>query len=532
MNIHQSFHEAQSLIDEEITDLRARLSLLQNRRNGLAPVSKLPDEILVRIFLIFRDSTDLHPKKWQHITHICQYWRHVAVRSPSLWTQLHDFPPALAQLMLERSQNAPLHVRLTFRHSVTTLTAILHEIERIRTLNVDLGPSNFLDTIYDILAGLGRDWGVPALESLIIHLGRSLEPHPAFVRVVTDIFRPTRRLRRLSLINAPYDGGMFPLPSLTHLCLYGRSLDDVSGAQFVETLHHMQNLQALEISLEDTNIRQFPPTLRLRPIHFPRLRRLEITDGDEGYLEPFLPLVTHPQLHQLRVNPSYMVTNIVAFTKLILSPIGTANFGPLEFMRIQDQDVTLSTSPEADIHPPDESSSFINTWIPTDAHSDCGTPFEFIADIMSCLTPPDWPDRIRLRHICLDSSDAAIGDFTQLFGSLPHLGTIEIYDRFAPVLFKAMNVTSDVAVPTTPIPFPKLHTIIWHGHDHRQHDCDYIETGAPLLSSAIFSDLYSGLLSRRVHGVPITKLELGIHEQLEDIQDRQLKEIGLEVVIR
>ncbi|KAF5325443.1 hypothetical protein D9619_010040 [Psilocybe cf. subviscida] len=540
MATHNSCHEAQMLIDKKIADLTARtqdsIRLLKTRRNELASVCKLPDEILQCIFLILRDSTDLHPKNWHHVTDVCRHWRHVAIGSPSLWTRLRDFPPALTRLMLERSQNAPLDVRLTFRCSITTLAAILHEVERIRTLDFD-GMHNVLDTVYDILAGLGRDWEASLLQSLTIHTaGYNTVAAPASVKILADVFHPTRRLRRLSLINAYYDGSMFPLPSVTHLCLYGRPLGDVSGAQFTETLHQMQNLQALEISLKDTNIRQFLPTPRPRPIHFPCLRRLEISDGDQDLLEPFLSLVTHPRLHQLQIIPSSLVTNVVTFIKLILSSIGKANFGLLEFLTIKDQDVTLSTSPEVDIFYYDELSSFITTWISTSAHDDdCGTTFRLVADVMSCLSPVDLPDRIRLRYISMDSSDAPIAEFTRLFASLPHLETIKVYHKTALVLFKAMNITStsDSAIPTTPIPFPKLQTIIWHNHDHTEDDWhSHIETDTPLVSSTTFSDLYSGLLSRRAHGVPIIKLELGIDEVFDDIQSSLLKGIGIEVVIK
>lgn len=94
MAAHNSNHEAQQLLDEEIADLTARMQqairMLKARRNELAPVSKLPDEVLQHIFLIFRDSTDLDPKNWQQGTQICQYWRHVAVELPLLWTLLYD----------------------------------------------------------------------------------------------------------------------------------------------------------------------------------------------------------------------------------------------------------------------------------------------------------------------------------------------------------------------------------------------------------------------------------------------------------
>lgn len=63
--------------------------------------------------------------------------------------------------MLERSQSAPLEfglLTLKSEHSITTLTTVLPEIERIRTLNLRSMPFDILNTIHDIFAGLDHNW--------------------------------------------------------------------------------------------------------------------------------------------------------------------------------------------------------------------------------------------------------------------------------------------------------------------------------------------------------------------------------------
>lgn len=194
-----SFYAAQLSVDEGIANLSTHMEhsllLSKTRQNELAPVSKLPDEILQQIFLVLRDSSDLDFKKWYQVTHICRYWRNVTLGSPSLWTRLTTSPPALIQMMLERSQKAPLQVELrslTHKHSVTTLTTILHEIERVRILNFLMMPHDILDTVYEILADLGRDWEASSLEQLTIHIYYSPGPRPASIRVLTDVLRPTQ----------------------------------------------------------------------------------------------------------------------------------------------------------------------------------------------------------------------------------------------------------------------------------------------------------------------------------------------------
>ncbi|KAF5325128.1 hypothetical protein D9619_010039 [Psilocybe cf. subviscida] len=537
MATHNSYHDSQLLIDEKIADLTAptqqAIRLLKTHRNELAPVSKLPNEILQHIFLVWRDLAHFDPKDWYQVTHIYQHWRRVAIGSPLLWTRLYATPPGLTQLMLERSQSAPLEVELYMtsksKHAIRVMPIILRELKRIRTLTLYRMPVSILDTIYDILAGSDRDLEASLLESLCIHTDFKSGPRPTSVKVLTDVFRPSCHLRSLSLTNGYYNWDTLPLPSLTHLVLHAESLGEVSGEQFIETLRRMQNLEDLELRWETLNIRQFPPTPRSQPIHLPFLRRLDIWDGNEVHLQLFLSLVTHPKLHQLNVNPcSYTVINVVTFTKSVLSSIGRANLEPLEYLRIELGNIIISTPPKASIHvDDDESSAKISLYAEQDEKYIyySGTPFRSLVDFMPYLTSLDWMDRIPLRHLFLDSTDAPIGEFTRLFASLPHLETIEVHHELALVLFNALNIgsTPDDAISATPIPFPKLRTIIWHDHPYKDT--------APLLSSTTFSDLYSGLLSRHVRGVPIARLELGIREVFDDIQNSQLKEIGVEVVI-
>ncbi|KAF5325440.1 hypothetical protein D9619_010043 [Psilocybe cf. subviscida] len=534
MNNQISYHEAQLVVDREIANLPAHeqhsIQLLKTRRNELAPVSRLPDEILLYIFLVLRDLY-FHPEtKWQMVTHICRHWRHVAIGSPALWTRLDMPPPALIPLMLERSRSAPLDVHLQApdpTDSITTLTTILLEIKRIRTLRFSTVPDSFLDVAHDILAGLDQDWEASLLESLSIGIFSRGEPYTTPVKLAMDVFRPTHRLRKLRLSGGCYSWGMLPLPNLTHLELYGKCLGAVSGAQFMEALRPMQKLERLSMNWEQINIHQFPPTPHPQPIYLPCLQRLDISYVTEAHFESFLSLVIHPKLHYLDIDPSYPVIDTPTFTKSVLSSSQKANFGPLEFLKIEEYCITMSSSSRIDVSSHSDSSSLIRMFLlpPSDVGVEDDTPFEFVMDIMSCITSPDYLDELPLNHVYMISPYAPIGEFIRIFASLPHLETIEVHHDLALVLFEALDIAhaSFGTNPNTSIPFPKLRTIIWHGLYHART--------APSFSSAVFNVCYSGLVSRYTHGVPITGLELVGCEHLEETQASQLEEIGVKVVI-
>ncbi|KAF5325097.1 hypothetical protein D9619_010012 [Psilocybe cf. subviscida] len=534
MGTEDSYLEVQRTIDLELTNLSALTQettrQLNSRRNALAPAFKLPDDVLVDIFLSIRDSSDRRPKNWHQITQICGYWRSVAVMAPSLWTSFYDPPHALTPLMLERSQAAPLDVyfsNLKRKHSTTTLMSILHNIERIRTLAFGTMPSDFLDTIHNALANVGWNWKSSLLESLTVGIMYNPAPRSGSVRVAMEVFRPTCLLRKLYLTGGHYDWNMLPLPSLTHLDLYGESLSEVSGAQFIETLRHMQNLEVLGIEWESMNLRQYPPTPCPQPIHLPYLRKLEIVKGHQDHIESFLSLVTHPRLHQLSLGSSDPVNDIVTFIQSATSSVGKGQFRPLEFLRIEFEYVTMSAAPWLS----DSDESYIHIDAPIDEEefdpNDDGRGFEFIADILSCITPFDCPAKIPLRHIYLDSWDVPIDDFSHLFASLPHLESIEVHHNLALALFRILNIasTSENLTPDVPIPFPKLQKIVWNG-DHQY------SRSVPVLSATLYNELYNGLLFRHARGVPITRLELVGCERLVENQANQLEEIGVVIVVR
>ncbi|KAI0055293.1 hypothetical protein BV25DRAFT_1921941 [Artomyces pyxidatus] len=136
------------LLQEEIDAVTGVLSKLKAHRNTVyAPVSRLPPEVLVRIFSIcasgdipFRlkelplllkepsrrdrkrgvplPSPSLPPREqtgWINFTHVCHYWRSVALDSAALWATFDNRQLSHHWLreMLFRSSQAPLSMTLS-----------------------------------------------------------------------------------------------------------------------------------------------------------------------------------------------------------------------------------------------------------------------------------------------------------------------------------------------------------------------------------------------------------------------------------
>lgn len=212
------------------------ITLLKSRRNELSPAVNIPDEILLEIFLIMRDGACRStPHEWFPTIQICRHWRRVSVGSPSLWTYIHSSSPALVPLMLQRSKKAPLDVSF----SGTPIT-ILHEIERIRILDLT-APRGVLEASQAMLMHLGRE--ATLLEELTIRGDHN--DRPIFT---PDAFRPTRTLRKLSLMSVQYHWDSLRFPNLTHLTLNGREAPTaVSGNRFTDALRQMQRFVHLSI---------------------------------------------------------------------------------------------------------------------------------------------------------------------------------------------------------------------------------------------------------------------------------------------
>lgn len=90
--------------------------------NPLAPISRLPPELLGEIFMcnmaLHMADSSFHRPHWQRVSRVCHYWREVAIRCPHLWMHVNFVgnrpPPYHFPAILERSGQLDLFVQLNF----------------------------------------------------------------------------------------------------------------------------------------------------------------------------------------------------------------------------------------------------------------------------------------------------------------------------------------------------------------------------------------------------------------------------------
>lgn len=99
-----------SSVDDERRRLDAAILLLVSQRNILAPISRLPPEILCYIF-----SWVQIPYRLENtllITSVCRHWRHVALADPTLWSVVELNQLDMALDFLERSRGSKIETSL------------------------------------------------------------------------------------------------------------------------------------------------------------------------------------------------------------------------------------------------------------------------------------------------------------------------------------------------------------------------------------------------------------------------------------
>ncbi|KAJ7260317.1 hypothetical protein B0H12DRAFT_1322295 [Mycena haematopus] len=205
--------EARKAIDEEMAWHYAQIALLKAKRNAMAPISTLPNELMTRIFTIFAvDSDALFNLKWTKIIYVCRHWHALAQAAYPLWSFIDlstgaNFDRFYEQIM--RSGTAPLSLKMTLYDGGYSGVILSHS-ERICEL-VLKGVSKH---VYEVITKLS-DHKFPILSFLSLDPSYQQDELPVdFAQALPDVLFDGRlpSLRNLTLKSIA-----FPPPFLSDL---------------------------------------------------------------------------------------------------------------------------------------------------------------------------------------------------------------------------------------------------------------------------------------------------------------------------
>ena len=294
---------------------------LKGRINAIAPISKLPPELLSAIFTevainhytcrtprLYHSAAGL-PYKWITLTHVCHAWRAIALDTPRLWSRIVLTRPDVTREVLARSKKAPLWVSANMSYmngpQWDILDTIMQESSRLKELSI-AGPARVLENLYPKWTGYAN-----ILESLTLSDNNVFDPvaisifpqHPS-VPVLFQGSTPNLRHLDVHHVAVGWDNPLFcsTLTSLTVVSRYDNTHKLGNFGQLLLALENMSALETLELNEAVPRLGEAPANVftPLRRITLANLRKLHLI-SDAVNCANFLNFVTLPPTTRLLV---------------------------------------------------------------------------------------------------------------------------------------------------------------------------------------------------------------------------------------
>ncbi|TFK67027.1 hypothetical protein BDN72DRAFT_899311, partial [Pluteus cervinus] len=284
----------QKRILKRIRKLHRRIHRLKTWHNELAPINRLPPELLIRIFFGLQSNFLIESAEkyyaWIVVTHVSRSWRALALETKQLWSGIsqtmegHELQSILpwGAMSVERSIPSKLDVAVTIgpRRALARIPAVFDQIHRIRTLQIKISGTSCernwrLRQIIDWL----RKTEAPVLEEFILEGSNIFEgqgSHTPADHSINTLFHSTAPRLRYFRINAfDLTLGTMNFQGITvlilrhapgyHGLLSFRALFDFLSITRLNTLELQNALVDGDVHNEDDD-----PT----PIHLPSLSTL------------------------------------------------------------------------------------------------------------------------------------------------------------------------------------------------------------------------------------------------------------------
>ncbi|KDQ49229.1 hypothetical protein JAAARDRAFT_43019 [Jaapia argillacea MUCL 33604] len=296
IHVPSAIVESQGEVDTlevQIRQLRAQLQILEERRDVAqgrclnlkslsAPIRRLPSDILLEIFshtLWYGSADPIYDPFPLLLTHVCSYWRHLALSTPTLWSSIRARPTdgqleyyrALWNHFLLHSGTAPLSLFLDLSYVEWEQDELLDQfVEHSRRWKA-VGFT--MDSIQP-LRRLEED-DMNQLQSLALAALDTVSS--IFLHDIT-CFRSAHALVDVSL-GGYWDPSLVALPwgQLTTLS-FGSSITPASLNLdiYLSVLRHCTQLARLEFNFGDCDVDERRPSRLPGYITLPKLRSLSV----------------------------------------------------------------------------------------------------------------------------------------------------------------------------------------------------------------------------------------------------------------
>ncbi|KAG6860809.1 hypothetical protein C0995_007389 [Termitomyces sp. Mi166 len=258
--------------------------------------ARLPDELLAKIFICNLSPSEYDQVRWMRVAGVCTMWRRIVLACPYLWNRAwNNNIDWLNRVILPRSGQLPLHIRLTRQPSPEGLDIILGEIHRIQKLKFFVKDDLHEELKESLLTVLAKP--APMLESF------GIKTHSAFVLPDSLFHNRLPELRRLHLSRVTMPAGSPLTSGLTKF-----TLSDASGplSQLISLLATAPHLVDLHLTYACSKV----DTTTIIPVHLPRLQYLKIFD-DTPTCAAILSGIDHPPTTHFKIH-TFQTENIMA----------------------------------------------------------------------------------------------------------------------------------------------------------------------------------------------------------------------------
>ncbi|KAJ7245667.1 hypothetical protein B0H12DRAFT_1235778 [Mycena haematopus] len=269
-------------------------------RHGKLAISRLPPELLAQTFLLVCEASELADYSWIVCSHICSYWRQIALDTPDLWSHVVFTSVEWVRLCIRRSKSSPLIIEasLADRRVEALVSAVLkllaERIGRIAVRFESSHPTILLAGPFPMLTSLWMEnnswWSTPD-----IPFNSDVDPYP--------------RLRSLSLrTNIAF---LPPLPAQL-VSLEITSVGDLGWTVFSDALKPLVELEILQLK----GFPVPPVSTSSSMISLPKLRELHLS-ASPAYCTQFIQILECPCVRQWRLD-LFNVTDIGDMFRIVL----------------------------------------------------------------------------------------------------------------------------------------------------------------------------------------------------------------------